>query len=498
MKQCIVIIATFALFLGGIVSARAIDFKISNQVIMLFEYGDGGLGYSETRGGGKVQGFNNREDNFEARQRIRTQVDAIVSESLSGTVYFEIGQQVWGKQAQGAALGTDGTVVKVRRAYIDWLVPHTDLQVRMGLLSLHLPNYVSGGSNVFADDVAGIILSNKITENFGITAFWARPYNDNFEAIEGYDAKNQFDNVDMFGILLPFNFSGVKMTPWLTYTSVGRNFVRANGVAWNVLSYNDMVDGILPVTATEIQAMTSTAITNTDIKPYADMWHAGFTGEITAIAPWNFAWDINYGSVDYGIDALHRHGYMVSALLEYKTQHWGTPGIYGWYSSGDDGDVNNGSERMPTMTTADTLSDLSFFGVAAPNAMARKNIIGTNFVGTWGVGVRLAHFSVLEGLSQTFRINYYGGTNHTDMGKLLAKPDGAGFSLGNNLGYNMYMTTQDSAIEIALGSRYKIYENLTFYVEGTYLKLNFDKDVWGDGYTATDAWNIATALVYKF
>lgn len=39
---------------------------------------------------------------------------------------------------------------------------------------------------------------------------------------------------------------------------------------------------------------------------------------------------------------------------------WGTPGIFGWYASGDDGNVKNGSERMPSIAGAGNFT--SFIG----------------------------------------------------------------------------------------------------------------------------------------
>ena len=68
-----------------------------------------------------------------AATRLRTQIDVIASESLKGVMFFEIGHQNWGKAAEGAALGTDGKVVKVRYNYVDWVIPQTDAKVRMGL-----------------------------------------------------------------------------------------------------------------------------------------------------------------------------------------------------------------------------------------------------------------------------------------------------------------------------------------------------------------------------
>ena len=47
-----------------------------------------------------MTGFNKYQDEFEAQQRVRLQLDAVASESLSGTVFFEIGNQLWGKDKQ--------------------------------------------------------------------------------------------------------------------------------------------------------------------------------------------------------------------------------------------------------------------------------------------------------------------------------------------------------------------------------------------------------------
>ena len=78
------------------------------------------------------------EDEFNAMQRVRLQLDAVASESLSGTVFFEIGGQSWGNASNGGALGADGNnVVKVKNAYIDWMVPDTDLKFRMGIYHRH-------------------------------------------------------------------------------------------------------------------------------------------------------------------------------------------------------------------------------------------------------------------------------------------------------------------------------------------------------------------------
>ena len=133
-------------------------------------------------------------DTFDAEQRVRLQLDAVASEALSGTVYFEIGTQKWGNAGNGGALGADGTnQVRVKNAYIDWAIPQTDAKIRMGIQGLALPNTYAGGSAVLDTDVAAVVASYKFNENVGLTAFWARPFNDNFDGRDPRSNNNEND-----------------------------------------------------------------------------------------------------------------------------------------------------------------------------------------------------------------------------------------------------------------------------------------------------------------
>ena len=141
MKKILTLMLAAGMLLGAASGAKAIDFKASGEWLVGFGLGDGSL----------IKDVDNKKyrhhDTFNAGQRVRLQLDAVASESLSGTVFFEIGDQMWGKNAEesGGALGADGKVVKVKNAYIDWMVPNTDLKLRMGLQAVAMPN-VAGGS----------------------------------------------------------------------------------------------------------------------------------------------------------------------------------------------------------------------------------------------------------------------------------------------------------------------------------------------------------------
>ena len=169
MKKIATLLLAAGLLFSAAGMAQAIDFKIRGQWIMAFDYGEHG---AFTGGNGMTGYKKGNEDNFEARQRLRLQLDAVASENLSGSVIFEMGDQIWGQSATGGALGADGTVVEVKNAWLDWMVPDTDIKVRMGLQGFFLPSMTTG-SQVWGDDAAGITASWQINENVALTAFWS-------------------------------------------------------------------------------------------------------------------------------------------------------------------------------------------------------------------------------------------------------------------------------------------------------------------------------------
>ena len=501
MKKLMTLALAAAMMLGAATGANAIDFKAKGQWIMSFDYGmHGNFGESKAKNN---SGFEN-EDEFEARQRVRLQLDAVASEALSGTVFFEIGDQVWGQNDNGGALGADGKVVELKRAYIDWMVPQTDLKVRMGIQGIALPSFTTKASQIMDDDVAAISLNYQFNENVGLTAFWARPYNDNGGYSSRWDGnnydQNYMDNMDMFAVLLPLTFDGVKVTPWVMYAAMGPgmfdNLKNDPGNAWGRASAG-MVSGFQ----------------GTDWNDsYGNAFWAGVTGEVTYWDPFRIAWDVNYGSASYEDQKMNREGWLASLLLEYKLD-WGTPGLYGWYSTGDDNNPRNGSERMPVVS-ANGNNQFSNFAFNGNPYIAREGILGSTMVGTWGIGARLKDVSFLEDLKHTLRVNFMGGTNAPKMAKYVGdyapfEKRGVQAVAEGGFSYDpMYLTTEDYALEIGLTNTYKMYDNFTVMLDAAYVALWLDDSTstWGKnpgrsalgGDGVYDAWNVNLSFVYSF
>ena len=508
MKKILTLMLAAGMLLGAASGAKAIDFKASGEWLVGFGLGDGSL----------IKDVDNKkrhhEDTFNAGQRVRLQLDAVASESLSGTVFFEIGDQMWGNaEESGAALGADGKVVKVKNAYIDWMVPNTDLKLRMGLQAVAMPN-VAGGSAIMDGDAAAVVASYQFNDNVGLTALWMRPLNDNYAGRvygdrEDYQ-KNYLDNMDLFALMLPLKFDGVELTPWAMYGMQGKN-TRFNegGVETADGALDVTLPGYLPGMNFGPGGLGKTS------KAYGSMFWAGLPVAITAFDPLNIEFDINYGYVEAmgrydvlkrGTDWVRgnskREGWLVKALVEYKMD-WGTPGIFGWYASGDDGNVKNGSERLPSIAGAGNFT--SFMGDGNLAWGTGYNFYDNNltYAGTWGVGLQIADVSFVEDLKHTFRVAYWGGTNSPSMVKYM----GSGVAWNDTTATQdgPYLTTNDGLLEFNLVNSWQIYENLEANLELGYIVNMMDKDTWDKSYitekrnwSKQDAWKAQLIFAYTF
>ena len=507
MKKILTLMLAAGMLLGAASGAKAIDFKASGEWLVGFGLGDGSL----------IKDVDNKKrhhnDTFNAGQRVRLQLDAVASESLSGTVFFEIGDQMWGNAESGGALGADGKEVKVKNAYIDWMVPNTDLKLRMGLQAVAMPN-VAGGSAIMDGDAAAVVASYQFNDNVGLTALWMRPLNDNYAGRvygdrEDYQ-KNYLDNMDLFALMLPLKFDGVELTPWAMYGMQGKNTRFNEGeVETADGALNVTLPGYLPGMNFGPGGLGKTS------KAYGSMFWAGLPVAITAFDPLNIEFDINYGYVEAmgRYDVLKRdtdlvrgnskrEGWLVKALVEYKMD-WGTPGIFGWYASGDDGNVKNGSERLPSIAGAGNFT--SFMGDGNLAWGTGYNFYDNNltYAGTWGVGLQIADVSFVEDLKHTFRVAYWGGTNSPSMVKYM----GSGVAWDDTTAAQdgPYLTTNDGLLEFNLVNSWQIYENLEANLELGYIVNMMDKDTWDKSYISEqrnwskqDAWKAQLIFAYTF
>ena len=248
-----------------------------------------------------------------------------------------------------------------------------------------------------------------------------------------------------------------------------------------------------------------------ELEQYATAWWAGLTADITYFDPFRIAFDFMGGGVQWDDSRLNRAGWMAALLVEYKMD-WGIPGILGWYASGDNSNLGDGSERMPYLSLGNGDNQFSNFAFDGHPYIAREGALGASMAGTWGVGLRVKDMSFIEDLKHTFRVNLIGGTNDHGIFKQLAK--GATFSMAdypvNSADYGfkgLYLTDQDTALEVSLHNEYKMYENFTVMLDASYIALwladtkyeGMRRQMSGTKDSETrDAWNVNVSFVYSF
>ena len=506
MKRITTLLLAAIFMVSGAVAGHAesnIDVKVKGQWDFVFGWAQNTQHFKKTT---------RKDDNGIAAQRVRTQVNFITSENLQAVLQFEIGDVHWGNKKQGGARGTDGINVETKHAYLDWMVPTTDLHIRMGLQALALPMATGLGSPIFDDDVAAVVANYKFDDTFSVTAFWARPYNYRLndhknddgskykDDVKDYEyGKNRHidDEMDMFGLIAPISLDGVTITPWGVWANIGD----ASGF------YQDLFD--VSMTKDKIAAKENARTT---------AWWAGLGVAVDLWDPLTFAVDAMYGHMQAtnfntftlstpilfddpvlavpGEDGrVGAKGWFIAANLDYKLD-WGTPGIFGWYATGDDyKDVRDHSMlgRMPVMTQSSGFHPTSF-GFDGGFGISSDQVIGYSGTGMWGIGLQVADMSFIEDLTHTIRFAYMQGTNDH---KIVRK----GMHDDVTFDGDFYLTDKDSAFEINFDHKYQIYENLAAVVELGYINMDLDRKTWRgyEGENKTDdAWKAQLSFQYKF
>lgn len=499
----------------------AIDFKIGGFWTMAFGLADTGL--TREKDGSHV----NNGDQFTARHRLTLALRAIASENLEGMVAFKISPQVWGQSSTGGALGSDGNVVKIAQAYLLWGLPEIDLNFKMGLQFVTLPS-AAGGTAIHDNRVAAAVANYKISDQISLTGMWMRLLNDNYAGgdyradrdtgIRSTDSANYLDNMDFFYLSMPMHFDGIKLEPWVMYGIQGRN-----AGYFDTYQDNWFADGAPAVAITPFLARLeggeglNISNLNPSSKLYGNMFWLGLPVTISEFAPWNIEFDFNYGFVEsmgrYDVTvrnnpndkrraSMQRQGWLAKALIEYKMD-WGTPGIFGWYASGDDGNVKNGSERLPSLCAYGNFTSFMGYGQGLSwesNWFLRAKTL--SYAGTWGVGAQLKDISFIDNLKHTLRFAYWGGTNSPSMVKYMTHSNA--WESSTNRYDSLYLTTNDGLLEFNLLTNWQIYENLECVAELGYIANYIDGDTWqkdypGFGtYKKQDAWKASVYFQYSF
>ncbi len=476
-----------AILFGTAAAASATEIKIKGQ----FNFGFGlydGTTFTKHAG----------EENFDVVQRFKTQIDFIASESLKGVLQLEIGDTRWGNgggatwggssagSGTGGAMGADGVSVEVQHAYLDWLVPNTDLQVRMGLQPWWLPAAVvradyNTGNFILDEDLAGVLLSYGFNDNIGVNLGWFRPWNP-YLGNEDRDLYPWMDHdeIDLFALTVPIEVSkSFLLHPYFMFANVGEVDVMredpdggyySTGRIASSLSGNDALGG--------------------DGKA----WWAGVAFNLDHFDPFFAAFDFAYGS--YTADDVaaqtpispDRAGWVFDLKFGYKLDYF-TPVVFGWYGSGADYDGGDGKDGM--MPYLSTFWGMTNFGGPEAHFAEKEYLLMDSPAGSWGIGAGLEDIRFLEDLTSHLRFMYFQGTNDLENYNKAAKAAGR-----DDAFRAMYMFDKsDWGFEVNLDNVINIYENLDMYVDLAYIHLDVEHHA--DDFES-NAWKGYIGFTYNF
>jgi hypothetical protein len=465
MKR-LVLLATILVFVLGMASmASAATIKASGQWSLEFLFSEN---FDMTRDNPDSNG------DFNVYQRARTQFDFIANENLKGVLATEIGTTRWGEGAAGNAgfrFHDHSTPINVRRAYLDLMVPDTKIAVRGGLQGLTLPN--SGAFNnsnmILDDEMPALVVSTPVIDGVSVLAGYGRLY-DYDDDTSGHTN----GSLDTGFLALPVALDGFAFAPYFVYAYAGHDAYSSMHVGNS--SANDIIAGLL----------TGSPDLTVGRKAY---W-GGTSFTMTYFDPIKVMADVAYGNVNGGDDASDRSGWMFDLAVDYTGLDFMTPEVFFVYTSGEDDDATNGSERMPVIKTRNWAAGSFWFG--GDTLLSGSNGYLNTEMGFWALGLSLKDISFIEKLSHTVTGMYVQGTNNKET---------AGWEIGATgldfVSYGHSLTKKDHIIEFDLNNSYQLYDELTLSLDLGYIVNGYDTDTWFS-VEREDAVKLSTGLSYSF
>jgi hypothetical protein len=155
--------------------------------------------------------------------------------------------------------------------------------------------------------------------------------------------------------------------------------------------------------------------------------------------------------------ADRRQGYMADFAAEYTGFGFGNPMVFGWYASGEDSSINNGSERLPYLRSKWGAGNSLLFEDDSP--LPRATSIYLSPVGSCGVGISSGEMSFVEKFSNRLTFIYYKGNNSPKAIRTARTLSSSYMAMGHDL------TTNEHVIGLNFDTKYMIYENLSAILE---------------------------------
>jgi hypothetical protein len=408
-------------------------------------------------------------------ERMNLAFTAVANENLKAVMNFrstrtQFGQGGLADGAGGAAGGgtgnntAGGVILSLNQGYIDFNWPGTSVNVKTGFMPVALPAAVGGGSLIQDDIATGVLVSTAFNDNVSLLAGWIRFADSN--DFDGVSADNDEEsNVDGWVLALPLNFEGFAMTPFFVYSDLSENAVTTTIAGGGI-------EGLM---------------TLNNAGSEADAYWIGSSFELSMLDPFILKADLNYGNVAADNDRDDRDGWLFDIAVEYTGFDFMNLELAFAYTTGEDDDANDGSERLPIMSDSWALGT-TWFG---DGLITGDDMGDSDNVGFWALALSATGIqSFTEGLTHDAHIVFAQGTND----------ENAAAAVNARLDYGRSLTDDESMLEIDFNSFYQIYDELTLYNGISYINLDGDDDgtIRAADEDGGDAWKFQVGIKYVF
>ncbi len=449
MKRIVTLALAAGLFMGATAqTAEAVEVSVDGKMVFGF-YGYNGLNLKENNGSQNNTGF-------DVWQRFQLGINFVASETLSGRFMFRApNETVWGVNDFDVSGYTpsNGSNFSIKEAYVDWIIPTTDISVRMGMQYFNTPYMLKrGGAPIMDDWAPGVTVDVPVNEWFDFNVAWARV--DSANIAGGNDMLLSTDDgyADYFQAVANFNFDGMSFIPYFAFATVGAE-----------ASLGSLYQPTVP------------AGKNYSLTSDYDAYYAGLNMMFTVFDPLTIAADFLYAWADgHNGNEMQANAWMADLALSYNTGN-GAVTLFGWYATGDDAeDVADGEYgRILSLSEGWGTAKSAFFNQEAYGIGPNSNVGSPT--GTWAVGLEYDGYRPIEDLRLGGHVLWINGTNDAD---LFNNPAGAG-NAAQSINPK-YMSTEDSVIDITAWAVYDIYKEFQVCFDVSYLIANFEEDNYDD------------------
>ncbi|MFW5837168.1 MAG: outer membrane homotrimeric porin [Desulfovibrionaceae bacterium] len=427
-------------------------------------------------------------DDFAVYERARIDFRFVANENLEGIFYMEYGTSHWGSPGV-FDINTSGRTpgIKVKRAYVSFRWPDTDVLFNLGYQNVALPSAYEGGW-VLNNDAAAAVVSTPITDMFSVTAGYVRAFDqaaskgagENNDVDASANQRRKSEEVDLGFLAVPITPEGVDFTPWFLYGYAGSNATTSPSF--------DLANGLLTPNSTGFGGEG------------ANMYWAGAALTMDMFDPFVVMLDFAWGQKTSPVKQLRREGWFMDLAVQYAGLDFMTPEFVFAYGSGENDKWDDGSERMPVLSNDGSWAVGSYF--FGGSELLEGDMADVSNVGFWTVGLQLKDITFIDKLSHAFNVLYVRGTN--DHKLLKENPGRAATMVGfdNGITYGRTLFDKDSLWEVDLNHRYQIYEELAAIVELSWVYADFDEDTWNKVDASygglQQSWKLALGAVYEF